>query len=41
MPKDKNYTEIDAIGGATITTDGYKQAIERAFNAVKILGGAR
>ena len=38
---DKNYTEIDAIGGATITTDGYKQAIERAFNAVKILGGAR
>ncbi|MBE6740062.1 MAG: FMN-binding protein [Ruminococcaceae bacterium] len=38
---DKNYTEIDAIGGATMTTDGYKQAIERAFNAVKILGGAR
>ena len=38
---DKNYTEIDAIGGATMTTDGYKQAIERVFNAVKILGGAR
>ena len=34
-----NYTEIDAIGGATLTTDGYKQAIERAFMAVKILKG--
>lgn len=33
-----NYTEIDAISGATLTTDGYKQAIERAFEAVKILG---
>lgn len=39
---EKNYTEIDAISGATMTTDGYKQAIERAFNAVKVLkGGAR
>ncbi len=38
---DKNYTEIDAISGATLTTDGYKQAIERAFAAVKtIKGGA-
>lgn len=37
-----NYTEIDAISGATMTTDGYKQAVERAFNAVKVLkGGAR
>ncbi len=37
-----NYTEIDAISGATMTTDGYKQAIERAFSAVKVLkGGAR
>lgn len=35
----ENYTEIDAIGGATLTTDGYKQAIERAFTAVKILNG--
>ena len=35
----ENYTEIDAIGGATLTTDGYKQAIERAFAAVKILNG--
>lgn len=36
--KDKsNYTEIDAIGGATLTTDGYKQAILRAFEAVSIM----
>ena len=32
-----NYTEIDAIGGATLTTDGYKQAILRAFEAVSIM----
>ena len=37
-----NYTEIDAISGATLTTNGYKQAIERAFTAVKtIKGGAK
>lgn len=35
----ENYTEIDAIGGATMTTDGYKQAIERAFDAVNVLKG--
>ena len=35
----ENYKEIDAIGGATMTTDGYKQAIERAFTAVKTLNG--
>ncbi|MBQ4612166.1 MAG: FMN-binding protein [Clostridia bacterium] len=34
-----DYTEIDAIAGATMTTDGYKQAIERAFAAVKVLNG--
>ena len=34
-----NYTEIDAIGGATMTTDGYKQAIERAFAALQALKG--
>ncbi len=34
-----NYNEIDAISGATLTTDGYKQAIERAFMAVEILKG--
>lgn len=30
------YGEIDAISGATITTDGYKKAILRAFESVKI-----
>ena len=35
----ENYTEIDAIGGATMTTDGYLQAIERAFDAVNVLKG--
>ena len=34
-----DYTEIDAISGATLTTDGYKQAVERAFAAVKTLKG--
>ena len=38
---DDNYTEIDSIGGATLTTDGYKQAIERAFTAVEILKGGK
>ena len=36
---EENYTDIDAISGATITTDGYKTAILRAFNAVKIFEG--
>lgn len=37
-----NYGEIDAIAGATITTNGYKTAISKVFEAVKILeGGAR
>ena len=34
-----NYTEIDGISGATLTTNGYTQAIERAFTAVKTLKG--
>ncbi len=34
-----NYTEIDAISGATLTTNGYKQAVERAFAALNILNG--
>ncbi len=34
-----NYNEVAAISGATITTDGYKKAILRAFEAVKILAG--
>lgn len=36
---EENYTEIDAISGATLTTDGYKQAIQRAFAAVNMLKG--
>ncbi len=39
---EENYKEIDAISGATLTTNGYTQAIERAFNAIKTMnGGAR
>ena len=34
-----DYTEIDGISGATLTTNGYTQAIERAFTAVKTLKG--
>ncbi|MBR6709865.1 MAG: FMN-binding protein [Clostridia bacterium] len=34
-----DYTGIDAIAGATLTTDGYTKAIGRAFEAVKILEG--
>lgn len=36
---ESNYADIDAIGGATITTNGYKNAVLRAFEAVKILTG--
>ena len=34
-----DYTQIDAIGGATLTTNGYLQAIERAYTAVATLNG--
>ena len=34
-----DYKEIDAIGGATMTTNGYLEAIETAFASVKILEG--
>lgn len=34
-----NYGEIDAIGGATITTNGYKTGVAKVFEAVKILEG--
>ena len=34
-----DYTDIDGISGATMTTDGYKQAIQRAFEAMKVLKG--
>ena len=30
---------VEGIGGATITTDGYKTAILRCFAAVQILEG--
>ncbi len=36
---EENYQEIDAISGATMTTDGYKKAIGRVFEAVKIFEG--
>lgn len=34
-----DYNEIDAISGATLTTNGYVKAIERAFTSVKIFEG--
>ena len=34
-----DYKEIDAIGGATMTTNGYLEAIEVAFASMKILEG--
>lgn len=36
---EENYADIDAISGATKTTDGYKGAILNAFKAVKIFEG--
>lgn len=36
---EENYNDIDAISGATLTTDGYKKAILRAFESVKIFEG--
>ncbi|MBE6530066.1 MAG: FMN-binding protein [Ruminococcaceae bacterium] len=36
---EETYREIDAISGATYTTNGYLKAIENAFKAVKILKG--
>ena len=34
-----NFRDIDAISGATYTTNGYLKAIENAFAAFKILKG--
>ena len=34
-----DYGDIDGISGATITTNGYKTAVLKAFEAVKILEG--
>lgn len=36
---EENYLDIDAISGATLTTNGYTKAIERAFKSVKIFEG--
>ena len=36
---EENYDDIDAISGATYTTNGYKEAILRAFRSVKIFEG--
>lgn len=35
----ENYGEIDAISGATITTNGYKSAVSKVFEAITILEG--
>lgn len=35
----ENYRDVDAISGATITTDGYLKAIERAFACVTVFEG--
>ncbi len=38
--KDKeSYSDIDAISGATITTNGYKAAVAKVFDAIEILKG--
>lgn len=37
--EEANYKDIDAISGATITTNGYKTAIGKAFEAVKLMEG--
>lgn len=36
---ESNYTGIDAITGATITTNGYKTGVGKAIEAVKIMEG--
>lgn len=36
---ESDYKTVDAISGATLTTEGYLKAIEHAFNSVKILEG--
>ncbi|MBE6679619.1 MAG: FMN-binding protein [Ruminococcaceae bacterium] len=35
----ENYKEVDAIGGATLTSNGYVTAISRVFEAITILNG--
>ena len=36
---EQTYKEVDAIAGATLTTDGYMKAIARAFESLTILKG--
>ena len=36
---ESDYKNIDAISGATLTTNGYLKAIERAFEALNTLKG--
>ena len=36
---ESDYKDIDAISGATLTTDGYLKAIERVFTVVNIIEG--
>mgnify|MGYP003311505113 CR=1 FL=1 len=36
---ESDYKDIDAIAGATMTTNGYIKAIERAFEALNTLKG--
>jgi len=36
---ESNYKEIDAIAGATLTTNGYKTAVGRIIESVKIMEG--
>ncbi len=36
-----DYTDVDAISGATITTNAYMNAIKSVFDAVKILEGGK
>ena len=38
---ESDYKDIDAISGATLTTNGYLKAIERAFEALNTLKGGR
>lgn len=37
----KNYSNIDAISGATVTTNAYMNAVKSVFDAVKILEGGK
>lgn len=36
---ESNYKDIDAISGATLTTNGYKSGVGKAIEAVKIMEG--